>query len=244
MAGLLEGQVAVVTGSASGIGAAIARRFCAEGASVVVSSRTSEAAGRAIASELPRSIYVKADIADEQACARLVEETLDHFGRLDHLVNNAGTTVRIPHQNLEDATDEVWQQILGTNLLGTWHLSRIALPHLRKVQGTILNITSLAGVKPTGSSIPYAVSKAALNHLTRLLALVAAPEVRVNALAPGLIATPWTADWHEAHANIAKRAPLRRSGTPEDIAAAALLLTCSRYTTGEILLADGGVHLL
>lgn len=245
MAELLAGQVVLVTGASSGIGEAIARRFAGEGARVVVNSRSSRERGEAVADSLDGATYVQADVSSPADCERLISAVIGSTGRLDHLVNNAGTTVRVPHQDLDAATDEVWERILNTNLLGTWHLSRLALPHLRCDQGgSILNVTSLAGVKPTGSSIPYAVSKAALNHLTRLLALVGAPEVRVNAIAPGLIATPWTADWDEAHRSVSERAPLRRSGTPDDIAASALLLTCSPYTTGEVLLADGGMHLL
>ena len=104
-------------------------------------------------------------------------------------------------------------------------------------------MSSVAGVRAAGSSIPYAVSKAALNHLTRLLANVLGPEIRVNAVAPGLIDTPWTADWDAIRASVRERAPLQRSGTPEDIARAALLLTPSSYSTGEVLLADGGINL-
>jgi ketoreductase RED2 len=243
--GLLTDEVVIVTGSSSGIGEAIVRRFAAEGARVVVNSRTSREEGEAVAASIERAVYLQADVSREEECRLLIDSVIERCGRLDHLVNNAGTTVRIPHEDLEAATDEVWHRILDTNLLGTWRLCRMALPHLRRDGGgSILNITSLAGVMPTGSSIPYSVSKAALNHLTRLLALVAAPEVRVNAVAPGLIATPWTADWAEAHERISQRAPLRRSGLPADVAAAALLMTCSPYTTGEVLLADGGVHLL
>jgi ketoreductase RED2 len=241
--GALDEAVVVVTGSSSGIGAAIARGAAAAGARVVVNSRSSTAEGEALAAELPDAVYVQGNIAREDDCRRLVGETVARFGRLDHLVNNAGTTRVIAHADLDAVTDEDWQRILGTNLIGTWYLSRAALPHLRAAHGSILNVTSVAGVRPTGSSIPYAVSKAALNHLTLLLANVVGPEVRVNALAPGLIRTPWTADWTEIHRSVAERAPLRRAGEPEDIAAAALGLLLSPYTTGVVVLADGGLHL-
>ena len=240
---LLDGKVAIVTGSSSGIGEAIARLFAAEGASVVVNSTRSVAAGEAIAASLPKAIYVRGDVAQEDQAKALIQTTLDHFGRLDVLVNNAGTTRVIPHHALDAVTDEDWQRILGTNVVGTWYVTRAAVPALKASRGSILNITSVAGVRAAGSSIPYAVSKAALNHMTKLLANVLGPEIRVNAVAPGLIDTPWTADWDAIRASVRERAPLQRSGTPDDIARAALLLTASSYSTGEILLADGGINL-
>ena len=240
---ILEGKVAIVTGSSSGIGEAIARLFAAEGASVVINSARSVAAGEAIAAELPSAVYVRADVAREDQAKALIQATLDRWGRLDVLVNNAGTTRVIPHHALDAVTDDDWQRILGTNVLGTWYVTRAAVPALKAQRGSILNITSVAGVRAAGSSIPYAVSKAAVNHMTKLLANVLGPEIRVNAVAPGLIDTPWTADWDAIRASVRERAPLQRSGTPDDIARAALLLTASSYSTGEILLADGGINL-
>ena len=240
---LLEDKVAIVTGSSSGIGEAIARLFAAEGASVVVNSTRSVAAGEAVAASLPNAIYVRGDVAQEDQAKALIQTTLDKFGRLDVLVNNAGTTRVIPHHALDAVTDEDWQRILGTNVVGTWYVTRAAVPALKASRGSILNISSVAGVRAAGSSIPYAVSKAALNHLTKLLANVLGPEIRVNAVAPGLVDTPWTADWDAIRASVRERAPLQRSGTPDDIARAALLLTASSYSTGEILLADGGINL-
>jgi ketoreductase RED2 len=242
--GAFEGKVAVVTGASSGIGAATARLLAAEGASVVVNSSSSVEAGTAVASELASGSYVQADISDEDQCRRLVDETLQRWGRLDILVNNAGTTEVIPHHDLDAVTDEVFRRILDVNVLGTWYLSRAALPHLKATgDGAIVNVTSIAGVRPTGSSIPYAVSKAALNHLTLLLANVSGPEVRVNAVAPGLVATPWTADWDDLHAAVAARAPLGRSATAEDIADAIAGVLRARYLTGEVVLVDGGLSL-
>ena len=191
-----DGPVALVTGSSSGIGEATARALSAAGWRVVVSSSTSVEAGREVAASLEGATYVQADVGDPADCTRLVDEAVGAFGRLDLLVNNAGTTTVIPHRDLDAVTDEVFERILRVNLLGAWHVTRAALPHLAATgDGIVVNVTSVAGVRPTGSSIPYAVSKAALNHLTLLLANVVGPEVRVNAVAPGLVATPWTADW-------------------------------------------------
>lgn len=240
----LTGQVAIVTGSSSGIGEATARRLAAEGAAVVVNSSSSVAPGERIATELPKACYVQGNIADESQCRRLVDTALERFGRLDILINNAGTTKVIAHADLDGVTDDIFHTILNTNLLGTWYLTRAALPHLKQSSaGVVVNVTSIAGLRPTGSSIPYAVSKAALNHLTVLLAKVSGP-VRINAVAPGLVATPWTKDWGPLHQAVAAQAPLQRSATPEDIAAAILGVVLSPYMTGEIVMVDGGLSLV
>jgi len=240
----LEGRVAIVTGSSSGIGEAIVRLFAAEGAAVVVNSSRSVEAGSAIAEDLDEALYVQADVSSDVEARALVRATLDRFGRLDILVNNAGTTKVIPHDDLEAVSDDVWDRILKVNVVGTWNVSRAAVAALRETgAGSIVNITSVAGVRPTGSSIPYAASKAALNHLTRLMASVLGPQIRVNAVAPGLVDTPWTESWDAVRESVRARAPLARSGTPEDIARTVLGLTLSSYTTGEVLLADGGLNL-
>ena len=240
----LHGKVALVTGSTSGIGAATARLFASEGARVVVNSSSSVEAGRSLAASLPGAIYVQADISDEAQAVGLVEATTSQLGRLDILVNNAGATRVIPHADIDEVTTADWQRILGVNIVGTWYVTRAAVPALRESgDGCVINVTSLAGSRPVGSSIPYAVSKAGLDHLTRLLANVLGPEVRVNAVAPGLVDTPWTADWDATRAHVRANAPLRRSGTPEDMAEACLGLVRSAYATGQILVVDGGLHL-
>ncbi len=238
----LDGKVALVTGSASGIGAATARTLAAEGATVVVNSIRSVAEGMALAEELG-GLYVQADVSLESDALRLVHETVEFGGRLDVVVNNAGTTRVIPFPDLDAVTDEDWDRILGVNLLGTWYVTRAAVPALREHRGCVVNVTSIAGIRALGSSIPYGVSKAATNHLTRQLAHALGPEIRVNAVAPGLVDTPWTADWDEVRAQVRATAPLRRSGTPDDIAAAVLGLVLAPYTTGAIVVADGGLTL-
>jgi ketoreductase RED2 len=240
----LQGRVALVTGSSSGIGAAIAVMFAELGARVIVNSASSVGEGQRLAASLPDALYVQADIADPEDATRLVASTVERYGRLDIVVNNAGTTAVIPHHDLDAVTKEVWERILGVNVVGTWNVIHAAVPHLRATgDGVILNITSLAGVRPVGSSIPYAVSKAALNHLTVLLANTLGPEIRVNAVAPGLIDTPWTSDWDTVRAAVRETAPLRRSGTPEDVADACVALVRTKYATGQVLVVDGGVAL-
>ena len=243
--GELDGRVAIVTGSSSGIGAATARRLAELGAHVVVNSASSVEAGEAVAASLPtEACYVQADISDQDQGQALIDRTLERFGRLDILVNNAGWTTVVPHHDIAGLTDEVFRKTFEVNVFGTWWLTKAALPHLRESPDpNVVMITSVAGLRPVGSSIAYAMTKAALNHLTQLLAKSCGP-VRVNAVAPGLVATPWTADWDAQHAGVAAAAPLHRSATPEDCAEAVLGLLRNRYVTGHILVVDGGTSLV
>ncbi len=237
-------KVVLVTGSSSGIGAAVARAFAAEGARVVVNSSSSVEAGEKLAAELPEAIYVRADVSDPEQARALVDATVQRWGRLDVLVNNAGTTAVIPHDDLDAVTPEVWRRILDVNVVGTWLVTQAAVPALRAAgDGCIVNVTSIAGVRPTGSSIPYAASKAALNHLTLLLATTLGPAIRVNAVAPGLVDTPWTESWDDLRALVEAMAPLRRSGQPDDVAAVCVGLVRAGYVTGQVVLCDGGLHL-
>jgi NAD(P)-dependent dehydrogenase (short-subunit alcohol dehydrogenase family) len=240
--------VALVTGSTSGIGAAIARRLAVEGYAVVLHSRRSVETGRQLAAELGTAAYMQADLALEADRVRLVREAVACWGRLDVLVNNAGISRVIPHGDLAAATPAVWQELHEVNVVAPFRLVAEAEPALRQAArrgrpGCVVNVSSHAGVRPKGASIPYAASKAALNHVTRLLALSLAPDIRVNAVAPGLVDTPLTADWTAAQQHWRERAPMRRAASPEDIAQAVALLVASDYLTGEILLSDGGLNL-
>jgi ketoreductase RED2 len=237
------GQVVVVTGSSSGIGAATAHAFADAGASVLVNSARSVAEGEAVAASLPDALYVQGDITDPGVPERLVAAALDRWGRLDTLVNNAGTTALIPHHDLAAASVDVWRRIFEVNVFGTWAMSVAAMPALRDARGSIVNVASVAGVRPTGSSVPYAASKAALNHMTVLLAKVVGPEVRVNAVAPGLVDTPWTEDWDVVREVVRQVAPLKRSGQPEDVAEVILALARAAYVTGQVVVIDGGLSL-
>ncbi len=237
------GQVVAVTGSSSGIGAAAARAFAATGASVLVNSSRTIAEGEAVADSLPDALYVQGDITDPAVPERLVSAALDRWGRLDTLVNNAGTTAVIPHHDLQAASVDVWRRIFEVNVFGTWAMSVAAVPALRAAGGAIVNVASVAGVRPTGSSIPYAASKAALNHMTLLLAKVVGPEVRVNAVAPGLVDTPWTEDWDVVREVVRQVAPLKRSGQPEDVAEVIVSLAHAAYVTGQVVVVDGGLSI-
>jgi len=242
--GTLHGHVVIITGSSSGIGASLARLLTEHEATVVVNSARSVDAGEALARSLPRADYVQADITDERQVRSMVDTVVQRYGRIDAVVNNAGTTQVIPHADLEAATPEVWRQIFDVNVLGTWQLTVAAVPHLRASgRGQVLNISSLAGERPTGSSIPYACSKAAVSHMTRLLANTLGPDIRVNAVAPGLVDTPWTEDWDKVRAYVRGHTPLQRSGNPDEVAQAAFGLMVSTYVTGVVLAVDGGMQL-
>jgi len=235
-------EVVVVTGSSSGIGRAVAERFAREGARVVVNSSRSVDEGEALARSLPEAVYVQADVSREEDARRLVETALERFGRLDAVVNNAGTTRRVAFRDLDGADDELWRRILAVNLMGPWYVSRAAVAALREAKGSIVNVGSVSGIVAGGSSLPYAVSKAALHHLTRTLAQALAPDVRVNAVAPGLVDTPWTAGW-EANEAIVSRTPLGRAATPEDVADAVAFLARTPFATGRVVVVDGGLTL-
>jgi ketoreductase RED2 len=173
-----------------------------------------------------------------------VTEVVARHGRLDVLVNNAGTTQVIPHNDLEAASPDVWRRIFDVNVIGTWQVTVAAVPHLRASgRGQVINVSSLAGERATGSSIPYACSKAAVSHMTRLLANTLGPDIRVNAVAPGLVDTPWTADWDFVRQFVNAQAPLQRTASPEDVAEVIAGLARSAYVTGEVVLVDGGLHL-
>lgn len=241
-------RVALVTGSTSGIGAAIARRLSKDGYAVVLHSRSSVDAGNSMARELGLAAYVQADLADDAGRVRLVQEAIGQWGRLDVVVNNAGVSRVIPHGSLDAATPDMWREMYEVNVIAPFRIVAEAEAALRAsaaagVPACVVNVSSHAGVRPKGASIPYAATKAALNHVTRLLAVSLAPDIRVNAVAPGLVDTPMTADWTQAQELWRARAPMKRAASPEDIAHAVSMLVESTYLTGEVLLADGGLNL-
>lgn len=209
---------------------------------MVVNSASSVEAGERLADELSdRSFYVQADISRAEDRHRLIERAVEAMGGLDVLVNNAGWTTSIDHRDLEALTEDIVRRTFDVNVFGTWELTKLAMPHLaRSPDAAVVTVTSIAGIRPIGSSIAYAMSKAALNHMTRLMAKSHGP-IRFNAVAPGLVATPWTEDWDEMHEQVSKSAPLGRSATSDDIAEAVLGILRNRYMTGEVVVVDGGL---
>ncbi len=244
----MSDRVALVTGSTSGIGAAIARRLSRDGYTVALHSRSSAEVGRAMVQELKNASYHQADLGDETAASGLIASVLKAHGRLDVLVNNAGLSIRIPHTDLKAATPALWRQMLDVNLIAPFVLVAEAEAALRSSSdsgrpASIVNIGTHAGSRPKGSSIPYAASKAALHHVTKLLALSLGPAIRVNAVAPGLVETPMTANWPDMLEMWKAKSPMKRPAKPEDIADLVAALCANDYVTGEIVIADGGLNL-
>lgn len=248
----LKGKAAIVTGGGTGVGRATCLQLAAAGCSVLVDySRSKDAAEETahLAREQGvQAIAFQADVADEDACRAMVTEAERAFGRLDVLVNNAGTTRFIAHPDLGSVQRDDWIDILSVNLLGPFQCTRAALPLLRADGGgEVVMTSSVAGLIGTGSSIPYCASKAALNNLTVTLARVCGPEVRVNAVAPGFIDGEWLQEglgkaYEAVKGAMEARSPLGRVTTPETVAQAILsLITGSDLVTGHVLPVEGGM---
>ncbi len=238
---------ALIVGGTGGIGEATARRLAAEGWRVVISGSREQAAGDAVADTIDGATYVRADMEDPSAAKDVVEKAVGILGRLDALVYTAGATVKIPHADLAAADDAVWNRILSNNILGPWRTVLAAEPHLRQGEDSSIVFTgALAGVDVGGSSIPYAVSKAGLHHMVKLLGPVLGPEIRINAVAPGLIETPWTsaAGWGPLYDFVKEKTPMRRVGQAEDVAHIIVSLIGAKYTTGQTVVIDGGLSLV
>jgi 3-oxoacyl-[acyl-carrier protein] reductase len=238
-------KVALVTGSATGIGRAVALRFAGQGISVAVNySRSQAEAEQTLADVRERgveSILCKVNVGNDREVRAMVERCRAELGGLDILVNNAATTRFIDHKDLESLTDDVWDEILGVNVKGTFYCCRAAMPLLRERQGNIVNVTSVAGLQGDGSSIAYAASKAAVNCLTKSLARAFGPQVRVNAVAPGPVLTRWLAGHQDRVDRFVQTTPLKRAATPEDIAdAVAFLALNTSLITGQVVVVDGG----
>ena len=150
----------------------------------------------------------------------------------------------IPHADLARADLDVWREIFSVNVFGTWAMTVAAVPALRDSGGSVVNIGSIAGLRPTGSSVPYAASKAALHQMTVLLAKALGPQVRLNVVAPGMTDTPWTAEWHQIRERVRASSPLQRAGQPDDVAEMVLALATASYVTGQVVVVDGGQTLV
>ena len=248
----LKHKAAIVTGAGTGVGRATALTLAQRGCSVIVNYAHSrdgaEATAREAAAFGVKAIAVQADVADDAACRALVAAAERELGRLDVLVNNAGTTRFIAHADLERVADDDWNQIFAVNLKGPFQCARAARPLLEKTGGgEIVNVSSVAGLVATGSSIPYCASKAALNNLTIALARTLAPRIRVNAVAPGFIAGDWLAKglgaaYEPIKQAIEARAALHRVCTPQDVADAIVsLIAGSDLVTGHVLPCEGGM---
>jgi 3-oxoacyl-[acyl-carrier protein] reductase len=246
----MSARVAIVTGSSSGIGAATALELARRGWRVVVNYSKSEAAAQGIAAQCAEAIAVRADVGQDAACRQLAQAAQAKWGRIDALVNNAGATKFVPHAKLEDLSEEDFLRIYRVNVVAAFQMTRACAPALKESKGAVVNVSSLASFLGTGSSIAYAASKGALNTLTQSLARVLGPEVRVNAVLPGVVDTPWMhagygeERFRELAARYASNAPLKSTCKPEDIAEAICwLIEGGRLVTGETLFVDAGFHL-
>jgi 3-oxoacyl-[acyl-carrier protein] reductase len=245
-------QAAIVTGGGTGVGRATALRLAAQGCNVLVTYSKSRDEAERTAGEIEehgvKAIALQADVADDQACRRMVDSAVKAFGRVDFLLNNAGTTKFVLAPDLEGLLAEDWQRIFSVNVVGTFQCARaVKEPMLAGGGGQIINISSVAAFAAKGSSIAYAASKGAVNNLTIALARALAPKIRVNAIAPGFITGRWLEQglkdgYENAMATVASQCPLERVSEPDDIAAAVMsLANGSTMVTGQILICDGGM---
>ncbi len=242
----LRGKVAIVTGGGTGIGRAVSLELARLGASVAVNYSRSEEDARQTAADIVAgggtAIVVRANVSLEADVRAMAATTATALGGIDVLVNNAGTTRYIPLSDLESVTDEIWNDILSVNLIGAFRCARAVAPFiLERGGGAICNVTSVAGLTGDGSSLPYAVSKAALNGLTRSLAKALAPTIRVSAVAPGIVRTRWVAGREEHVERLSKTSLLRRTASPEDVAQMVCALLMQDAITGQVIPVEGGL---
>ena len=248
----LTGKTALVTGAASGIGLATASRLAQFGAKVAINHLPGDERGpQAVRELLAKGLDVIAapgNVARAGECEAMVEQAIGALGRLDLLVNNAGTPGgrrMIPPAELDRITEELWEQVLETNLIGVFRCSRAAAPALKSARGAIVSVASIAGVTGSGSSLAYAATKAAVINLTRNLARALGPEARANAVAPGSVDSTWQIEWSEEQVRSAiEGAVLKRRCTAQDIAESIVFLGCGApMVTGQTLVVDGGLTL-
>jgi 3-oxoacyl-[acyl-carrier protein] reductase len=253
-----EGYVVVVTGASTGLGRAIAIEVASRGAKAVVVNYASNVDEAATTADLVRSkgaeaILIKGDVSDDSACRAIANAALP-FGRINALFNNAGTTVFAQdHADLDAVSSDDFLKTYRVNVVGAYQMVRAArcLLEASPAPGAVVNTSSIAGLRGDGSSIPYAASKGALNTLTQSLARALAPKIRVNAICPGFIDTPWYSakmdptQLHKLRTAVADITPLKVASSAEDVAVSAVFLASpySRHITGETLLVDAGVHL-
>ncbi len=251
---MVDKKVALITGSGTGVGAAVALSLAQRGYNVLVnyskSEREAQASEAACRTAGADTLLVAGDVADDAACQNMATLATGRWGRIDALVNNAGITSFAGSANWDAVDAETFQKILGVNVVGAFNMVRACTPHLKAAQGAIVNVSSIAGALGIGSSVAYVASKGALNALTLHLARALAPNIRVNAVCPGLITTRWFTDgigadnYQKLKAQYEAATPLGKACTAEDVAEAVVwLVDGARTVTGELILLDSGMHL-
>ena len=243
-------RAALVTGAATGIGRATVVALATAGFDVVVNYSRSEQAARETAGlaleKGAKTLLFPCDVRDDQAVRKMLGAVEQEFGRLDALVNNAGTTTEVKAADFDALTAEEWDRVFAVNVRGVFQVTRAAVPMLKRSGGSIVNTASIVGLRPGPQPLPYAASKAAVVNLTRLLALNLGPEIRVNAVAPGWVQGDWMMrtlkdKYDDLLSRRAKNTPLRRCVTPEDVAEVIVnLIISNRLVNGEIVVVDGG----
>jgi 3-oxoacyl-[acyl-carrier protein] reductase len=245
-----ERRAALVTGAATGIGRAAALALANAGYDVLINYHTSEAAANETAAEAEaagvRALVYQCDVSDDAAVRAMVETCRTTFGRLDVLINNAGTTTNVPPRDLEGLSVDEWDRVMAVNARSVFLVTRAAAPLLKAAHGCVVNTASIVGLRPGPQPLPYAASKAVVVNLTKTLAAALAPEVRVNAVAPGWMEGDWMRrmlgeNYEGLMARRARYTPLQRCVTPEDVAESMMsLIQSNRFVTGEIVVVDGG----
>lgn len=238
-------KVLLVTGGGTGIGRATCLLFAEQGADVVVNYSRSKSEAEEVVGEVEklgrRAVAICADISDESAVKSMFATTKQQFGRLDLLVNNAATTKMVPAKQLDDLTDDIWNQILNVNVKGTFYCCRAGVPLMREGGGgLIVNISSISSMTGLGSSIAYSASKAAICNMTKAIARAEGPDIRVNAVAPGVVMTRWVEGWEKFIDPHREQTPLQRLAEPEDVARVIYGLAVSNFVTGQTVVVDGG----
>ena len=243
-------KVALVTGAASGIGAAAVLALARAGYDVVVNYSSSEKAARDTAAKAEKlgasTLVIRCDVADEPAVRAMLSQIKERFGRLDVLINNAGTTASWKPKDLETLSLEEWDRVFAVNVRGLFQVTRAAAPLLKEAKGCIVNTASIVGLRPGPQPLPYAASKAAVVNLTKTLAWNLGPEIRVNAVAPGWMEGDWMKrmlkdKYDDLMGKRAKSTPLKRVVTADDVAETMMsLVEGNRFVTGEIIVIDGG----
>ena len=243
----MQGRIILITGGAKRVGAAICRRLHAAGARLMIHYRRSAGEARLLQAELNHVradsvALIQADLLDLNKLPGIVDRTLQTFGRLDALVNNASSFFPTP---IGEITPQAWDDLIGTNLRAPLFLAQAAAPALRKSQGAIVNIVDIHAERPLKNFVVYSVAKAGLVAVTRSLARELAPEVRVNAIAPGPILWPDDSSFDElSRQRVVSHTPLKREGDPDDIAKAVYYLIAeATYVTGDTISVDGGRHI-
>lgn len=240
-----KNKVFIITGGGTGIGKATALKLADMGAKLVINYSNSETEAKKVVEEIIEkggtAFAFKANVANEQEVNEMIHQTVTQFGRLDGLVNNASITAQISMNDLESATDDVWDSLYDVNVKGMFHCVKAAVPHMKKQKaGAIVNVGSIAGTTGIGSSIPYAATKAAIHTMTKSLAIALAPHIRVNCISPGAVDTRWWSGNEDKMYQLAGNLPLQRISSPEDIADAILFQLKQESLTGQVFTIDNG----